>query len=280
MRHYRSGEPFQRHCVRGVTEAAQEEHGIRFSRRRRHLVSRRIDSRAQPLLQLAADARQKRCQVLLVLQRADLHTVAMRQHAQLVVNRPHIFEARRQPFESTAHVLESAPDRLEVDVVLEQDAGDAAVFAGVLAERRVFELQDIHLAREDLAVNAPGQIVVLKLAHRVRNNRAQIARAALHTAQEFCGLAEFVESLVRVQLIGTIEQDDRVDVGDPRQFPQRLVHEDAAAVSRRTDRIRRDKQHAQPARLDFERIEAVAEIAAQRSPKRLRIIHDGQRAGR
>ena len=59
-----------------------------------------------------------------------------------------------------------------------------------------------------------------------------------------------------------VEQRDDVDLGKSGELPERLVHEQAAAVSRRTDRIGRNKEHAQTSRLDIEGIEAVADVDA------------------
>ena len=60
--------------------------------------------------------------------------------------------------------------------------------------------------------------------------------------------------------------------------PQRLVHEDAAAVHRRADRVGRDEQHAQPLGRRLHGGEAVAEIAAQRPPEGLGVADRGEAA--
>ena len=50
-------------------------------------------------------------------------------------------------------------------------------------------------------------------------------------------IADRLATLPRERLIGMIEQNDCVDVGNPRQLAEGLVHEQTAAVTRRTDRI-------------------------------------------
>ena len=61
--------------------------------------------------------------------------------------------------------------------------------------------------------------------------------AAFHAHQEFGRGDEVIELSIGRQLIGAIEQHDHVDVGEPGQLAQSLIHEQAAAVSGRTDRI-------------------------------------------
>src|SRR5439155_1679576 len=107
------------------------------------------------------------------------------ERAKLVSQRAQVLEAGGNLLQRSAQKAEPAADRLEVDVVLEKDARHALVRAGILGERRVFELQHIDAARLQLAVNQPVEIVALEFPHGVRKDRAQIFCASLEAHEEF-----------------------------------------------------------------------------------------------
>ena len=114
--------------------------------------------------------------------------------------------------------------------------------ARVLPQHRVFELQHVDRARVDLAMDQPRQIAIAEFADRVRLDRAQRLLAAFHAHDIFRGRANPVQLRVGRALALVIQQDDQMQIAQPGQFAHRLIHEHAAAVHRRTNRIRRDEQ--------------------------------------
>ncbi len=268
-RHHAPREPFQRDGIGSVPKPSQEEHRFRISWPRYRFIPRRIDSRPQSLLQILADARQKRRQVFPILARANLHPIAARQHTHLIPQRPQILEARRN-LSRPRSPPQPPRNRLEVDIVLKQNRRQLLVSPGILRKRRILQLQHVDLASVELPVNQPVQVVILKLAHRMRNNRPQVACPSLHAHQKISRVAEFAQLFIRRQLVRMIEQRHHVDFRQPRQLSQRLVHEHPAAVRRRADRIRRDKQH--------EVIEPVAKVSAERPQERFRVGKARQRS--
>ena len=77
-------------------------------------------------------------------------------------------------------------------------------------------------------------------------------------------------------LRGPVQQFDHVNFGQLHHLAQRLVHENAAAVHRRADRVRRDKQHAQALGSRLHGGEAIAEVAAERAFEGLAVGDRGE----
>ena len=113
-------------------------------------------------------AGEKRREIIAIIPAANLDSIELRQQPQLVAKRTQVFPAGLRFFNQAGHVRQTARDRLEVDVVLEQDAGDASKLARVLPHHRVFELQHVDPVDVNLAVNQPGKIAVAEFAHGVR----------------------------------------------------------------------------------------------------------------
>ncbi len=100
----------------------------------------------------------------------------------------------------------------------------------------------------DLAVDQPFQVGVGEFAHRMRLDRCHAGRPAGGPHQPLRAGAEGAQFLVGRLLPRPVQQLQDVDLGQLRHLAQRLVHEDAAAVHRRADRVGRNEQHAQPFR--------------------------------
>ena len=78
-----------------------------------------------------------------------------------------------------------------------------------------------------------------------------------------------IQLRVRLPFALVDRADDQVQFAQPRQFAHGLVHEHAAAVDRRADRIGRDEQNAQRVRARARSgSEGVAKMAAQRPAER------------
>ena len=117
--------------------------------------------------------------------------------------------------------------------------------AGVLPHDQVFELQDVDRASVDLAMDQPGQVAVAEFTGSVRFRRSQRFLASGQADDVFGGRANPVQLRVRFPLALVIQQDDQVEVAQPGQFTHGLVHEHAAAVHGRTDRVGRYEQNRQ-----------------------------------
>ena len=184
-----------------------------------------------------------------VLERADLDLVAARQQAELETYRADVFEARLQPFKRAAHEGQRAADRLEIHVVFEKRAYHAAETARILAERCVFELQDVDLVQQDLPLDQPLQFRRLKFVGGVRRDGGQVRITVIAMHHELDALAELPQLFVGLALAFVIEHHDRMDIAAARQFPQRVIHEDATAVGGRANGIGRNEEHAGTGRL-------------------------------
>ena len=93
------------------------------------------------------------------------------------------------------------------------------------------------------------------------------------------GDAEPAQFPVGLFLPGIVEQLDHVHFREFGQLAQGLVHEHTAAVNRGADGVRRNEEHAQSLRSGVHGIEAVAEIAAERTQEGFAVAHPGERTG-
>ncbi len=121
--------------------------------------------------------------------------------------------------------------------MLEQDAGDAAELARVLSQHRVFELHHIDALRENLAMDQPRQVRDAKFTNRVRFDGAHQLRHTQRPNHIVSGCANAVELCMRCELAGRVEEHHQVEFAPSRQFLNRLVHEHAAAMDGRANRI-------------------------------------------
>ena len=121
--------------------------------------------------------------------------------------------------------------------MLEQHARELPVSPAILAERRVFELHHVDLAQIHLPMQPPLEFLARELAHRMRQNRTELLLLALRSHQILNRRNLSLQLLVRLSLPCIIEQDEQMQIAQPRQFKRGLVHEDAAAMHRRTNRI-------------------------------------------
>ena len=144
------------------------------------------------------------------------------------------------------HVAQAAPDRLKVDVVLEQRRGDAPKLAAVLRHRRVLELQHDRSACN----RAGGGSAIRDRRWRTRGRRAAPAipcpwagRWAAPATRRRRRTSR--SSSLSASCAGPVQQFDHVNFRQLHHLAQRLVHEDAAAVDRRADGVGRNEQHAQ-----------------------------------
>ncbi len=170
---------------------------------------------------------------------------SLRQQAQFVAQRAQILPARLIFSNAPRHVRQPPRDGLEIDVVLEQNAGDVAEPAGILSQHGVFELQHVDRAQINLAMDQPGEIGVAEFARRVRLDRSERLSAGRPCARCTRTDAQMrSSSSCASRSCSMIQQDDQMQIAKPREFANGLVHEDAAAVDRRADRIRGDEQDA------------------------------------
>ena len=73
-----------------------------------------------------------------------------------------------------------------------------------------------------------------------------------------------------------IEQRNQMQICQVAKFANGLVHEHAAAVNGRTNRIGRNKKNAQLRGLHGQIFKTVAEVAAQWTPEGFRVGVDGE----
>src|SRR4051812_41743725 len=104
-------------------------------------------------------------------------------------------------------------------------------------------------------------------------------RAAYQARDVVRGCADRVKLGVRGALPFMIEQYDEVQVGELRQFPNRLIHEYTAAVDGRANRVRRDEEYVEPVRARGEFLECIAEVGAKRTAERFAVRDGGQGLG-
>ena len=174
---------------------------------------------------------------------------------------------------------ETSRDGLEIDIVLENHAGQPIEAAGVLDERRIFELQYVDATEVDLTMDQPLEMGIGELADCIRRDGCAPAGVASSTHRQLDGRAKGAQLFVGLALLRRFQQRDHVYFGPLRQLAQCPVHEDATAVDRRADGIRRYEQNSQGLMLWIDGAEAVPEIAAERPAECLGVIYFGQRAG-
>ena len=162
------------------------------------------------------------------------------------------------------HEGQAARDGLEIDIVLEQDAGDVLELAGVLSQHRVFELHDIDALRDrsgdGSAMPNPG----CEIREPREARSTQQLRRSHGPDHIFGGRANAIQLFVRGALVGKIEEHNQVQFAQARQLMHRLIHEHAAAMDGRANGVRCNEQHAQGRPRRVKRAEGVAEMAAQR----------------
>src|SRR5260221_12737698 len=98
--------------------------------------------------------------------------------------------------------MRKAPhDRLEVDVVLEDYAGQPLESAGVLHERRIFELQHVDVVEVNLTMDQPLEIGIGKLADGIRRDGCAPAGWASRTYLQLDGDAKRAQRFVSLALL-------------------------------------------------------------------------------
>src|SRR5438132_463515 len=105
----------------------------------------------------------------MVLLRTDLHTIAVGKMLAFVMQGAQVFQSSLRA-RTPVGVCQPPGDRLEVDVVLENHAGQALEPSGVLHQRCVFELQNVNAVQINLAMDQPLEVGIGKLADRMRRN--------------------------------------------------------------------------------------------------------------
>ena len=121
--------------------------------------------------------------------------------------------------------------------MLKQHPWDGPILPRILAERRVLELQHVDPFQIQLPVNQPVQLFVGELADGVRDDRPRAVHATRRAHQKFSRCAEIPQLLLRRSLPGLLEQRHHVHLAKLGERAQCLIHEYAAAMHRRTDRI-------------------------------------------
>ena len=152
-----------------MAEAAEKQHRVRFAGTGWKREARGLNSRTQTLLYARGGAGQIRSQKVPVLPCANLDAVAIREMVQLVPQCTQIFE-RGFGTRNAVSMRQAARNRLEIDVVLKQDACQTLKTACVLEKRHIFELHDIDIVLVNLPVNQPVEIRIRKFPNRVRRN--------------------------------------------------------------------------------------------------------------
>ena len=128
--------------------------------------------------------------------------------------------------------------------MLEKRADEALERPGVLAERGVFELDHVDAVQQNLALDQPFDLGLLKFVDGVRRDGSEMWIAVGRSHVEFDGFAVAEQFFVGRALRSVIEHHDGVYFARSRQFAQRVIHEQAAAVRGRADGIGRDEEHA------------------------------------
>ncbi len=242
-------------------------------------IERRIDAGAIAVVDAAADRRQKGSEVIAILTAADLDSVHFGQQFELVAERPQILPAGLHLLDEAPQIGQSAGDGLEVNIVFEENAGDTSKLSRVLAHHQVFKLQNVDAASIDLAMDEPCEIGVAKLEHRVWCDRADVFLAGLEADHVLDRGANAIQFFVRIVLMRIVQHDDHVKLAQSRELANGLIHEHAASVHRRADRVRRDEQHAQRSAVPRDGIhlrERVAEMAAQGTAEGFRVGNRGK----
>ncbi len=170
-------------------------------------ILRGVDAGAQTGVDAGRERGQKAFEVGFVLGCADLDFIAARQQIQFVADGAQVFEPRFDAFEA-AHERQRAGDRLEIDVVLEQRAGEAIKAPGVLAERRVFELDHVDAAEQDFAADDPLDFGRMEFVHGVRSDGGEVRIEIVAAHDEFGAVAERTQFFVGGEFVGIIEHHD------------------------------------------------------------------------
>src|SRR6185437_1056064 len=158
-------------------------------------------------------------------------------------------------------------DRLEIDIVLEENRDELQETASVLPHVRVFELNHVDFPQVDLPVNQPGKIGVCKFINRVRAQRKNRFARRVETHHQFDRCCCFSKLLICLPFLWVIEQDNEMQFAQRRQTRDCLVHKNAAAVYGRANRIRRNKEHTKRIGPRGKFFEAIAKITTQRTPE-------------
>src|SRR5579863_7370871 len=188
-----------------MTEIAEKQHGERLAALSAKFIKRGINTRAEAIVDASFQLWQEGEEITRVVCAANLDTVELGQQTKLITQRAQIFPARQHLFGRIAHEGQPARDRLEIDVVLEQDTGDPAELAGILPHNSIFKLQYIDLASVDLAVDQPGQITAAELAHSVRLGRRAAPGQSAAANHVLGGGAHPVELLMRRAVFRIVE---------------------------------------------------------------------------
>ena len=146
---------------------------------------------------------------------------------------------------SRFHARQLARDRLEVDIVLEQDARNLAELTRILPHRHVLELQHVDVLQQNLTMDQPFEVAIAELRHRMRMQRIRTNAHGPSCERQTPPTRIARQLSCAARCVLKIEQHDQVQSRESRQLGRRLIHEHAAAVSRRADRIRRDEQNGQ-----------------------------------
>ncbi len=185
-------------------------------------IERNIHTRAHAGIDARREFWQEAREVAFVLECADLNLVAARQQTEFETDRTKIFETRLHAIQRASYKRQRPADRLKVDIVFEQRADDALEVTRILAERGVFQLYDIDLMQQDLALNQPLHLRRLEFMGSVRRDGGQVRIAVIAMHHELHALAKLAEFFVRRALAFVIEHDDCVDIAGARQFAQRM----------------------------------------------------------
>ena len=148
------------------------------------------NSGAQAGFNARRESREEAGEISAIFEGADLDGIEREEHVQFETKGAQILPPCFDAFERAAHERQAAGDGLEINVVFEQGADQAAVWRGVLAEGGVFELNDIDAVLENQAIDEPEEVAGLEFVDGVRSDGAQRGLGRAIANGERCGAAE------------------------------------------------------------------------------------------
>ena len=154
-----------------MLEIADEEQRVGLSPRVDVRVTVDVDPGPQPFVERGR-LTQIRLKKATIRTRAELDFVKFLNRSSLKPQRPQILVEALPLHCGTRLSGDASPDRLEVNVVLEQEATDPLELGPVDRQLRVLQLQHVDLFLVDLLVQIPLELGVPKMLYRVRQDHA------------------------------------------------------------------------------------------------------------
>src|SRR5690349_3141008 len=101
--------------------------------------------------------------MIMIVCAADLNAIDSREQSKLVSQGTKILKRRAQAPRHRLHARQLARDRLEVDIVFEQDARNLTKLTRILAHRQILQLKHVNVLEQNLTMNQPFEVAVAEL---------------------------------------------------------------------------------------------------------------------